>query len=55
MHPRPLAAKGVSTSARIKNARLSLLPRRRRLDYATRLRLRRGFVSLKDLRTEDLA
>ena len=49
MKPRPLAAKGVSTSGRNRNARLALLPRRRWLDPDTRRRLRAGFTSLRDI------
>lgn len=52
---RPLiAAKGVTTSGRVKHTRIASQPARRRLDRDTRIRLRRGFISLRDLNmTED--
>jgi hypothetical protein len=44
-----IAAKGVSTSGRVKHTHLRQLPPRRRLDRTTLVRLRRGFISLRDL------
>ena len=44
-----LNAKGVSTSGRVKHAALARRRAARRLDNQTRYRLRRGFVSLREL------
>ena len=52
MNPQPLAAKGVSRSGRIKNARLFLLPGCRRLAYEDRVRAARGFLSNAEIRAK---
>lgn len=52
MKPRPLSVKGVSTSARLKNARLVLLPRRARLSYEDVTRAKRGFLTNQEIRAK---
>lgn len=40
-----IAAKGVSKGGRVKHTRLRAHPRPHRLDYETRQRIRRGFLT----------
>jgi hypothetical protein len=52
MKAHPLSARGVSTSGRVINARLWLLPRPARLDHGTRRRIRLGFLSNAEIRAK---